>query len=380
MNILLPLLLCLLSPASAVHDRSTSTSVIHVDGARVDVQLRCQTASLFEVIQGLDVDGDQLVSAAELSASEERIGEYVNAHYRLRLGSDPEGLGGDILEPSSTSLFLVKPGASDGETSEGRSAVNTAFQWVELRMVYNADEELQDLALDMTLFMETSPRHNDIITMRWGTNKPTWVLLDRGIPTWRWVPQGAGQTLPFLREGWNHILSGWDHLCFLLALLFSVRRVRSIIGVVTAFTVAHSITLAAVSLGLVNVGGYGGFIEAAIALSIAYVAVDNLLHEERSSSRWPEAFIFGLVHGLGFAGFLSESLIMAESQPMALLCFNLGVEAGQLLFVVLLSLVMLRLPRKPDETHLVPRGLRRGGSVLVAIAGLYWFVERAWFS
>ena len=136
--------------------------------------------------------------------------------------------------------------------------------------------------------------------------------------------------------GVEHILLGIDHLLFVLALLLLVKGVRRIIATITAFTVAHSITLAGATLGWVHVPGPP--IEATIALSIAFVAAE-IIHGPRGrpglTERYPwiVAFTFGLLHGFGFASALAEVGLPQQSIPMALLFFNVGVEIGQLLFI-----------------------------------------------
>lgn len=149
-------------------------------------------------------------------------------------------------------------------------------------------------------------------------------------------PGLAEVTSTYLNLGIEHILLGVDHLLFVLALLFLVRGGRRLIAAITAFTAAHSLTLAAATLGLVRVPQQP--VEAVIALSIAFVAAE--IARERTgrggiTSQWPwiAAFGFGLLHGFGFAGALREVGLPESSIPLALLFFNLGVELGQLAFV-----------------------------------------------
>ncbi|SMP09818.1 HupE/UreJ family protein [Shimia sagamensis] len=136
--------------------------------------------------------------------------------------------------------------------------------------------------------------------------------------------------------GFEHILEGWDHLLFVFALVLLIRSKRRLIGAITAFTVAHSITLALAALGHVSIPGPP--VEAIIALSVVFLAIEILKREEaklRLSERapWMVAFAFGLLHGLGFAGALQDIGLPEVDIAMALLAFNLGVEAGQLAFV-----------------------------------------------
>jgi hydrogenase/urease accessory protein HupE len=151
--------------------------------------------------------------------------------------------------------------------------------------------------------------------------------------------------------GIEHILLGFDHLCFVLALVLIVRGARRLIWTVTAFTLAHSITLALATLDLIRVPGPP--VEATIALSIVFVA-NEIIQQQRgreglaSKRPWLVAFAFGLLHGLGFAGALAEIGLPANAIPLALLFFNVGVEIGQLFVVVLAFGVYRVLARWPQ--------------------------------
>lgn len=140
----------------------------------------------------------------------------------------------------------------------------------------------------------------------------------------------------YLKLGVEHILGGIDHLLFVLALLILVKGAGRLIATVTAFTVAHSLTLAGATLGFVHVPGPP--VEAAIALSIVFVAAE-IIHSRQGKTGlterfpWIVAFIFGLLHGFGFASALSEVGLPQSAIPLALLLFNVGVELGQLLFI-----------------------------------------------
>jgi hydrogenase/urease accessory protein HupE len=150
------------------------------------------------------------------------------------------------------------------------------------------------------------------------------------------VPSGLEVVRTYLVLGVQHILSGIDHLMFVLALLILVKDRRRLIVTVTAFTLAHSLTLAGATLGFVNMPGPP--VEASIALSIMFVA-SEILHSRQGKRGlterypWIVAFIFGLLHGLGFAGALAQIGLPQASIPMALLFFNVGVEIGQLFFI-----------------------------------------------
>lgn len=183
--------------------------------------------------------------------------------------------------------------------------------------------------------------------------------------------------------GFDHILEGWDHLLFVLALVLLIPDTWRLVGTITAFTIAHSITLALASLGHIAVPGPP--VEAIIALSVVFLAVELLKRKEgqpRLSERapWIIAFAFGLLHGLGFAGALKDIGLPDTDIAVALLAFNLGVEAGQLAFVTLLlvtGFVVRRLVirRMPPRLALQRRGAAVSAYVIGSVA-TYWLAER----
>ena len=192
---------------------------------------------------------------------------------------------------------------------------------------------------------------------------------------------GAGEVATsYLVLGIEHILGGFDHLLFVLALLLIVRSGVRVIVTVTAFTVAHSITLAAATLGWVHVPGPP--VEAIIALSIVFVAAE-VVHGLRgrpgltARAPWVVAFAFGLLHGFGFAGALAEVGLPQNAIPLALLMFNVGVEVGQLLFVggVLLGVAIARRARVA-----VPKWTQEAMPYAIGSVAAFWTIERvgAW--
>jgi len=191
------------------------------------------------------------------------------------------------------------------------------------------------------------------------------------------APAGTGEIAwSYLVLGVEHILGGVDHLLFVLALLLIVRGGVRIFLTITAFTVAHSITLVAASLGWVHVPGPP--VEAMIALSIVFVAaeaVHGLQGRPGITARapWIVAFSFGLLHGLGFAGALAEVGLPQKAIPVALFMFNVGVELGQLIFVAVALaagalLARLRLPR--------PERLQWAACYAIGAIAMFWVIER----
>ncbi len=181
--------------------------------------------------------------------------------------------------------------------------------------------------------------------------------------------RGAGSFYPL---GIEHILTGYDHLVFLLALILRGGNIWSLLKIITAFTLAHSVTLALAALNIVVMPER--LIEATIALSIAYVAAENLFLKQTISHRWAVSFLFGLVHGFGFSNVLRELGLPSEGLAWSLLNFNLGVETGQAVAVLIAVPVLIWLRRFRWE----PRAVT-AVSAIVLLAGLGLFVDRAFF-
>jgi hypothetical protein len=182
---------------------------------------------------------------------------------------------------------------------------------------------------------------------------------------------GTGSTLAsYFGIGVEHILLGFDHVLFIIALILPGGGFWPLVAMVTAFTVAHSITLALSVLGIVSLPSQ--LVEPVIALSIAYVAFENLTLQNAPSRRWAVSFLFGLVHGFGFAGALTEVGLPTSGLVAALVGFNLGVEAGQMLIVALLLPVLLWLQRFAWEKRLA-----QVSSFIIMTAGLALLAERA---
>lgn len=230
-----------------------------------------------------------------------------------------------------------------------------------------------------------NPSLSTLVHLRRGDDEIR-VLLPPGENSWQEPSKNEGSEtharhtetqndLNFLGLGIRHILSGYDHLAFVLGLLLIAGQRARIIWAVTSFTLGHSLSLIAASFGLVSVDI--GFVEIMIALSILLLARE--LYDSQSRSliwRFPAAlaFGFGLVHGIGFASVLTDLEIAPDDLLWSLINFNIGVEIGQLgfVFIVLVALALLeRLPVSPSATL-----KRRSVSALIGIGASYWLVER----
>ena len=190
------------------------------------------------------------------------------------------------------------------------------------------------------------------------------------------APPEAGMPsfIAFFYLGLEHIVIGFDHLLFLAGLLLTCRRWSTTAAIITSFTMAHSATLAMAALGWVTVNSQ--WIETLIAASVVLVGLDNLWRGEANQEpkgRWIITFIFGLVHGFGFAGVLSESGLTSGSElVVSLLGFNLGVELGQLFLASVFLIAMFQLLKLKLFRRWGPKSL----SLLVIAGGLFWLIER----
>lgn len=262
--------------------------------------------------------------------------------------------------PCAGTLERVMPTEGDGLTLFARYACAGAGATLRVRL-----DVLHDLAYGhrhAARIVSASHVANDLY---FGTHA-TWEVPPLAAREAAQRPASLGG---FVTLGIEHILTGYDHLLFLFALLIVGGRASALVKLVTAFTLAHSLTLAATALGVVAPDP--GFVEPAIALSVAYVGLENFFVRD-ADRRWRIAFLFGLVHGFGFAGVLGEiALPRAELLP-ALLAFNLGVELGQLVLIALAVPLLAWLRGRAWFTVRVVPAL----SSLVIVVGLAWFAER----
>ncbi|MDB4967235.1 MAG: conserved rane protein of unknown function [Myxococcales bacterium] len=353
-----------LALAAAAPARAHQSSVTYVEVAvaarDVRVTLQISNRDLYEAL-ALD-DKERAATRAEVEQARPRVLEYVAARVHVRNGDA-------ACPPAARELSFA-------DKSDGFFVVT--------RIDYACKRTAADLAITYDLFFDLDPMHQGLARIALpgqperqhvfrGASRE--LRLDRPVTLWDHLRD-------YLLLGMEHIFTGYDHLAFLLGLLLVATArglrdgMRYILGVVTAFTVAHSVTLISAGLGLVRLPP--GIVEPAIALSIAYVAVENLAVKE-PRHRWLLTFGFGLVHGFGFASVLSEIGLPPSGVVPSLISFNVGVELGQLSVVAVVAPILL---------WLVPRlGLaarvRSVGSVALLVFSTLWFFERvlhrSWF-
>jgi hypothetical protein len=321
------------------HQQGVSYSDIEVAGGRIRYDLSISNHDLRE----LDVEGDGVITSDEILAG------YPALRRRFARSVDVEAGGRAcvldlkdfLVDPNQAIVFRLR-GECDGHPLRVRVAVRSllgadGYNFAKIRYQGRLEERV------------------------FGPTYAEAVLGDE--------ERGASATLwRFFVLGVEHIATGYDHVLFLLALLMVGGGVRSLIAIVTAFTVAHSLTLALATLGIVDLPSRP--VEAAIALSIAWVALENIVLD-RPSGRWGITFAFGLVHGFGFASILQDMQLPSGTLATALVAFNVGVEAGQVIVVLLAYPVVAAIQRSPRRRAIV--GVTSG--VILAI-GLFWFVER----
>ncbi len=346
------------------HKPSDSYLSITVNEAEITGQWDIALRDLDFAI-GLDADGNGEITWGEVRAKHAEIAAYALARLALR---------GD------SAACAIEPGAQQiNEHTDGAYTV--------LPLMIRCAKAPAQLAIDYSLFADLDPQHRGLLNLQALGNARTAVLGPQA-PTQsfelktvsRWA-----QFIDYAREGVWHIWIGFDHVLFLLSLLLPavlLWRARSwqavetfrtafvdVFKIVTAFTVAHSITLSLATLGAVELPSR--WVESAIAASVVLAALNNVWPVFHGR-RWTVAFAFGLIHGFGFATVLADLGLPREALVLALVGFNLGVEAGQLAIVAVFLPIAFALRR----TAFYRRAVMVGSSLLIAALAGVWLVER----
>jgi hypothetical protein len=336
-------------PAGAHTENSQGYSTVRVQARRVSYDLFLDYFELGRVVQlGVERGAPPSDLQRALSGRREEVEAYLGKRLQVSLdgASCPGRVAGTEVERrldreyAHVSLEFSCPGAHGG-------GVLVKYQ---------------------LLFDDSDPSHRNLVTYEANGKQAQFVFtaaqrelsLGRGS-----VP---GQALRFLELGSRHILSGYDHVLFVIALLLGTTSLLGVLRVLSLFTLAHSVTLAAAILGIARFPA--GIVEPLIALSIAYVAAESLLP---AASRFRSAVVFGfgLVHGMGFAGGLQITGAQGWGLAVPLVTFNLGIELGQGLIVLLVFPLLVALRKLPSSR--LAHGLVRGA---ISVFGLVWYVER----
>lgn len=364
-------LLALLLPLVALaHKPSDSYLTVRGDADRAQLAVRWDIALRdLDYVLGLDRDGNGALTWGEVRTRSDDIVKYATAHLAFTAGDRACTWG-----PAGP-LQLDRH-------SDGSYAV--------LSLTATCESLDPGLSMKYSLLFDVDPSHRGLVqwigpdsagaqALVFGTGNAQQPLALQA--------QGARQTLAqYLKDGVWHIWIGYDHILFLLSLLLPAvlvraagdwapapslnRSVLEVLKVVTAFTLAHSITLSLAALHVVSLPSR--IVESTIAASVVLAALNNL-RGTVERRRWVMAFAFGLVHGFGFASVLADLGLPSGALALALVGFNLGVEAGQLAIVVAFVPVAFALRRTQFYRH----GVLTFGSMLVALVAGYWFVQRA---
>ena len=360
--------LLLLPMAALAHQPGSSRLVLQVqDSGAAELRWDVALADADLAVQ-LDAHGnrDGVVDPAEVAAGENALFAYAEA--RLHLSAE----GRDCpLAPRRPLQLATRP--------SGRSLV--------LRFLARCPAG-ETLSLQSELMLDADAGHRSLLRAQRGGAAPQAGVLSAERPRYTLqLQRSPTQTFAaYFAEGIHHVRTGWDHLLFLLGLFLPValawdgrrwqpldsplRALRQASGVVTAFTLAHAATLCLAALGVLSLPTR--WVESAVAASVLFTGLNNL-RPLATRRLWLLAAGFGLIHGSAIAGALLELGLPAQGRVWALLGFNLGVEAAQLGLVLLGLPLALALRRWPGYGN----AILKPGSVLVALAGLIWLLDRA---
>jgi hypothetical protein len=301
--------------------------VLAVSGREVRARLTLDLLDLHQ-LPDIDRNRDNRISYIELDDAIERIYTAVAQHYWVRSAGDP-------LETTVERYQLA---------DETR---------IRLDILYRFASEVTAIEVTSTLDLMTQPNHRHLISVRSGPITHEAVLeVSRPTAVFATGASSLVRTFgSFVRLGVAQIFTGYDHLAFLLGLLIATTSVRALVKVVASFTAAHSITLALATFDVVVLPTRPT--ESLIALSIAYLAIDNLLRNQLNG-RYRITFLFGLIHGFGFSTVLREMQLPRPSLALSLFSFNVGIELGQIIFVAAVFLLMIYGASSEWQTRIRP--------------------------
>lgn len=350
------------TPMAQAHWADQAAAKIVVDGSTARVTLTVPTG----LLGFADDDRDGRLSDDEIRAHRDDLKRFLDE--RVVLIGRHQGPGGANVQEAGR--LTVEPGS--GTPAVGPAGLAPATHTT-LALVYAWRAPINALSVRYELFVPNISTASCLATILHGTqvrnvaftpeHREATIAFGR-TPVWQ-AARG------FVTLGIEHILTGYDHMLFLLSLLMLSGTLRQLIKIVTAFTVAHSVTLSLAVLNIVALPSR--WVESAIALSIVYVAAENVWRGSASlRQRWLVTFGFGLVHGLGFASALQEMHLPQANVAASLVGFNLGVEVAQ---IVVVTLAYLALDVVRNRTW--APGFRQWVSFATALVGVVWLIQRA---
>lgn len=352
--------LLLLEPSAHAHNPDTSYARVGIGDEELQFRFTYDLFTL-QKITPLDADGDGRTSREELTRQLPALHAFLRRHIAVEI----DDTAADFGTPAG---FVWPP---DAGNTIAEADYHTASGLIHFNFRRPVSAPPANVVLTFRFISPLSERHTILGSFDYAGEKHE-VTFTRFEPDYDYVtgyePPLWRRVGQFFRLGMGHIFLGYDHLCFLLALMVA-SRLGPLVKIVTSFTVAHSITLILAALDVVRLPER--LVEAGIAATIVYVAVQNL-RGVNTDRRWLLTFGFGLVHGFGFAGILGEMDLPTTGLVRCLLAFNLGVEAGQLAFVAVALPLIVGLRRLKHE-----RQLSAAISILLGLFGAAWFADRA---
>lgn len=345
--------------------------------APIQIQLAVALRDLDRAFDTLDADNDRAVSFGEVKAALPGIESWASNGVKLRCGASELSLPWryEALEQRSDGVF-VRFAATSAAACDTQKSVSLRYSLMQgldadhrAVMSFQWAQQGEKAGLQGSAALKPSEEWSEVATSKGAQDARGSALATLG---------------SFIVLGMEHIGSGADHIAFVICLVFGFafihrREWKSLLIAVTSFTLGHSITLISATLGWV---GSPSWVEPVIALSIAIAAAINLLKQSQPwlQSMWLSAALtatFGLVHGLGFSGAMTEAQVPEGTLLWALAGFNIGVELGQMLIIAAWSLIYWAIYRWAGYQ----RWVVQGGSMLLILLGLYWFFERlGWLS
>ncbi|MBY3619931.1 HupE/UreJ family protein [Acinetobacter sp. CUI P1] len=355
---------------ASAHPLSASYTTVTFNKDKTDFSFSLDVISIIESMDNIDTNGNGILEENEIETNRHRLEEWIEDSVILEMNDQEQA-------SELQDLFLDKKGDKEVVT------------W---NFTYPAFEPGQTIAINDGLYSQaTSSPYVNLITAHNG-NQTSETVLQGKDRTWTMLltedqqeqqltsstnSSSSGNSgsssdwFSFFKLGMNHILTGYDHLLFLFALLLRKQTLKQYAAIITAFTLAHSITLTLAVLGWISLPSR--VVESVIALSICYVALENIFRK-KIRFRALITFLFGLIHGIGFADILQEMNLPKAHLAIDLVSFNVGIEFIQLCIVIILLPVLIFLQKRNFYKPVVAYG-----SWLITALGAFWLGERLFF-
>ena len=356
------LLLLTIVNISSAHNTDYARLALDINNNKINAQLELTVADL-EYKLGLDKNFNGKITWGELSENSDRLFKYVR-----------DGLN---IQNNNKNCKVSYQGLKVNKRIQKNYAL--------LEVSVQCPDKIQTLTVNYQLMFDVDTKHKLILSIN-DADKSVTRILTANRPAIDYSAESTSWgNLDFILSGIEHIWIGYDHILFLLCLLLAAIKAQTsggkenknsvskimveVIKLVTAFTIAHSITFLLANFGIVTISPV--FTEAVIALTVVMVALNNIFNIF-DSGLWKVVFALGLVHGLGFANVMSALEISSAQSAISILMFNAGVEIGQLLLILIFVPVLVFL----SNYKLYFNYLRPGMSWFISVIGVMWFIER----